>query len=106
MNLIEIHTTVATMEDAQNIATFVVQQKLAACAQITEIESHYYWEGTLQAEVEFRITLKTPDINYTAVEAAIRTRHPYTLPAIYAVPVTHAYSPYAAWVAENSADNS
>jgi periplasmic divalent cation tolerance protein len=101
MHLIEIHTTVATIEDAQDIANHLVDQKLAACAQITEIKSYYHWDGALQVTVEFRITLKTTDRHYTSVEAAIRERHPYTLPAIYAVPVTHAFAPYANWVTEN-----
>jgi periplasmic divalent cation tolerance protein len=102
MKLIEIHTTVATMEDAQTIATFVVEQKLAACAQITEIKSFFHWDVALQHAVEFRITFKTTEANYAAVEAAIRERHPYTLPAIYAVPVEQAFAPYANWVIEHS----
>lgn len=103
MKLIEIHTTVATSEDAHQIATFLVVQKLVACAQITEIKSYYYWEGALQAAAEFRISLKSVDANYAAIEGAIRERHPYALPAVYAVPVEHAFPPYANWVIENSA---
>jgi periplasmic divalent cation tolerance protein len=102
MNLIEIHTTVATSEDAHQMATFLVAKKLVACAQITEIKSYYYWEGALQASAEYRISLKSTDVNYAAIEGAIRERHPYELPAIYAVPVAQAFEPYARWVAENS----
>jgi periplasmic divalent cation tolerance protein len=102
MKLIEIHTTVPTSEDAHQMVTFLVTQKLVACAQITEIKSYYYWDGTLQNAVEFRISLKTTEDHYDTVETAIRERHPYTLPAIYAVPVEHAFAPYAQWVAENS----
>jgi periplasmic divalent cation tolerance protein len=103
MHLIEIHTTVAAIEDAQDIATFVVEQKLAACAGITEVESYYLWDGVLQHAAEFRISIKTTDVNYMAIETAIRQHHPYSLPAIYAVPVEQAYEPYQNWVIENSA---
>jgi periplasmic divalent cation tolerance protein len=103
MHLIEIHTTVAAIEDAQNIAIFVVEQKLAACADIAEVKSYYHWDGALQHTAEFRITIKTTDMNYTAIETAIRQLHPYFLPAIYALAVEQAYEPYKNWVIENSA---
>jgi periplasmic divalent cation tolerance protein len=103
MKLIEIHTTVATIEDANQIATLLVAQKLVACAQITEIKSYYFWDAALQASAEFRISFKSIDANYAAVERAIRERHPYTLPAIYAVPVEQVSEAYKQWVIENSA---
>ena len=33
-----------------------------------------------------------------ALEAAIRARHPYALPAIHAIATEQAYAPYAEWV--------
>ena len=102
MDLIEIYTTVATREEAQQIASALVNRKLAACAQITAIESYYSWEGSLQQSVEYRISIKSIAANYSTVEKAIVELHSYTLPAIYALPVLHAYAPYTDWVLENT----
>jgi periplasmic divalent cation tolerance protein len=102
MKLLAVFTTVASREEAQKIASALVERKLVACAQISEIESYHYWEGTVQHEPEFRILLKTTDAQYQAVEAAIREMHSYELPAIHAVAVEHVYGPYASWVIEGS----
>lgn len=102
MELIAVVTTVSTREQAQAMARALVQQRLAACAQISQIESLYVWDGALQQEPEFRLLFKTTDDRYAAVEEAIRKLHPYELPAIHAYGVAHVYAPYAEWVVQNS----
>jgi len=47
MKLIAVYTTVATLEDARRLAKALVERKLAACAQITAIESFYAWNGAV-----------------------------------------------------------
>jgi periplasmic divalent cation tolerance protein len=102
MKIIAVTTTVATAEVAREMARTLVERKLAACAQISRIESFYAWKGAVQDEPECRIVFKTTDTRYGAVEAAIRELHPYELPAIHAVAVEQVYEPYAAWVREGS----
>lgn len=102
MKLIAVHTTVATQDDARRIASALVERKLAACAQISAIESFYFWKGKVQNEPEWRILFKTTEGQYAAVEAAIRELHSYELPAIHAVAFEHAFAPYAAWIEESS----
>jgi periplasmic divalent cation tolerance protein len=94
---------VAQQADAQRMATAIVERRLAACAQISAIESVYHWDGAVQHEAEWRIDFKTTAEHYPAIEAAIRELHPYELPAISAVAVEAAFEPYARWVVENSA---
>jgi periplasmic divalent cation tolerance protein len=100
MTLIAVFTTVDQREQAQRIATTLVQRRLAACAQISEIDSIYSWQGEVREEAELRIVFKTPAAAYAALEAALRERHPYTLPQIVALPVEYAFAPYAQWVTE------
>lgn len=102
MNPIAIVTTVGSRDQAQAMARALVERRLAACAQIDAIESFYTWDGAVQNEPEFRITFKTTDAQYAAVEAAIRELHAYELPAIHAVTLAHVYAPYAQWVRENA----
>lgn len=102
MRLLAVYTTVATAEDARALALSLVERRLAACAQIEPIESIYAWKGAVEQETEYRILFKTTASRYEAVESAIRSLHPYELPAIHAVPVEHSYAPYAAWVEEAS----
>ena len=91
-------TTVGTAEQARALARAMVEGRLAACAQITAIESFYRWQGQVHHEPEFRLLFKTRAELYAGLEAAIRAVHPYALPAIHAVPTVQAYGPYAEWV--------
>jgi len=96
-------TTVGSLGAAQSMARALVKRGLAACAQISEIESFYVWDGSVQNEKEFRLLFKTTDARYPALEAAIKELHSYELPAIHAFALEHIYAPYAAWIESNSA---
>ena len=100
MKLLAVHTTVASLDAARRMARALVERKLAACAQIEEIESFYAWQGALANEREFRILFKTTDARVAEVEAAIRELHDYELPAIHAVALEHVHAPYGRWIEE------
>ncbi|WP_298236237.1 divalent-cation tolerance protein CutA [uncultured Azohydromonas sp.] len=102
MKPIVVITTVATADDAHRLSRALVERRLVACAQISQIESVYMWENKLQQEGEYRLMLKTVASRYAAVEEAIRELHPYTLPAIYALALERVHGPYADWVGEYS----
>ena len=102
MKLIAIFTTAGNVDEARSIARAVVERRLAACAQITAIESFYRWQGTVQNDEEYRVLIKTTDAQYASVEATIRELHSYELPAIYSLPFERAFEPYAEWIAVES----
>lgn len=102
MGIVMVVTTVGGREDAREMARAVVGRNLAACAQISEIESFYKWKGEVQNEGEFRVLFKTTAARRADVENAIREMHPYELPAIIAVAVDDVFEPFAEWVREHS----
>jgi periplasmic divalent cation tolerance protein len=103
MKPIAVVTTVASIDDARAIGRALVERRLAACVQISQIESIYRWKDAVQQDGEYRLLIKTTDARYAAVERAIRELHAYELPAIHAVAFEHVFEPYAAWIDENSA---
>jgi len=100
MKLLAVYTTVASLAAARDMARALVERKLAACAQIGEIESFYSWQGAVANEREFRILCKTTEARWPAVEAAIRELHDYELPAIHAVALEQVHAPYGRWIEE------
>jgi len=98
MKYLAVFTTTNSLEEARALARTAVERKLAACVQISAIESFYVWKGNMQDEREFRLLFKTTDACYPALEAAIQERHSYELPAIYALALEHTSAPYAAWI--------
>ena len=102
MRPIAVVTTVGSKKEARRLAHSLVEARLAACAQISRIESVYAWKGTIESGKEYRVLLKTTEESYAAVERAIRELHSYELPAIHAFAFEHVEPAYAAWIEENA----
>ena len=98
---IAVVTTVASRAEAQALAHALVQRRLAACAQISQIDSVYRWQGRVQQEAECRIVFKTTRERYAQVEQAIRELHSYELPEIHALAFEAVYPPYGEWIAQS-----
>ena len=101
MKLLAVATTVATLEAARQLARTMVERRLAACAEISAIESFYAWKGEVANDPEFRVVFKTTDERYPAVATAIGELHAYELPAIDAVVLERASDAYAQWIEDS-----
>lgn len=95
-----IVTTTATRDEALRIARALVERRLAACVQLSAIDSVYRWDGRLQQEPELRLVVKTVTARRSEVEATIRALHSYTLPQIVALVPDHVAPDYADWLAQ------
>lgn len=74
-------TTVATEHDAQDIATHLVEEGLAACVQIDgPLRSFYRHKGELKNDLEYRLTVKYPKAHGEAIAQYIAANHPYDTP--------------------------
>lgn len=102
MELCAVYTTVGSRDAALKLAHAAVEGRLAACVQITPIESVYVWQGAVQQEAEFRLLFKTTRQAHAALVQLITALHPYELPAVYALPVTDCTDDYRAWVIANT----
>lgn len=106
-DLIVIETTLGARQDADKLAAALVDQKLAACVQITgPITSTYRWQGQIETSEEWRLSIKTERRYFEAAERAILALHPYEQPEILAFPVIAANAGYEAWVKEMTKDES
>lgn len=96
---IQITTTTETKEQAQTIAQYLVETKLAACVQINgPITSIYRWKGKVENTREWLCLIKTRNNLYNKVEAAIKSLHTYETPEIIAVPIIKGSKEYLNWI--------
>lgn len=96
---LEIRTTAGTFSEAESIAAALVENRLAACAQIIgPVKSVYRWEGKVESAEEYLLLVKTSSDRYGAVESEIRRLHSYQVPEILAVPVDLGFDAYLAWL--------
>lgn len=98
MTLIAVLTTTSGRNEAQAIARTLVDKRLAACVQMSAIESCYRWDGETQIDKEVRLLIKTTRDRYADVEAAILEQHSYDLPGIVAFELAAGHSAYADWI--------
>jgi len=87
-------------EVANAIALAVVEEKLAACVNILpRVQSVYRWQGTVESASEIPLLIKTTAAAYPALELRIAELHPYAVPEIIALPITHGLPAYLNWLA-------
>jgi periplasmic divalent cation tolerance protein len=93
--------TVSSEEEATNIARDLVESKLAACVNIFPISSIYSWEGKINTEQEWQLTIKTKLTYFPELEATIKKLHSYQVPEIIALPIVAGSETYLSWISEN-----
>jgi len=102
--LIEVNTTCGNEDEARRIARRAVEQHLCACVHVSPIESYYWWQGSIQQDIEFRLLFKTISDQYERLVDLIVAEHSYDLPAIYSTPVLRGTDAYTKWVESNSSN--
>ena len=94
-----VMTTLPDAGTAREIAAALVASRLAACVSVqSACLSVYRWEGAIAQSQEVPLMIKTTSDRYPALETELRRRHPYALPEIIAIPVTHGLPAYMEWV--------
>ncbi|HMK63319.1 MAG TPA: divalent-cation tolerance protein CutA [Acidimicrobiales bacterium] len=97
--LCQVQTTTGTPEEAERLAQMVVEQRLAACAQVSgPISSTYWWKGTVERSTEWMCTFKTTEDRVAGLTAALRDAHPYDVPELVVTVLSGADDDYSAWV--------
>ena len=98
MALSIVVTTLGSEAEASELAKKVVEERLAACVQIVACQSHYIFEGQLEASPEWRLEMKTTDERRDALMARVGELHSYDLPEIVVLPLATASADYTNWV--------
>jgi periplasmic divalent cation tolerance protein len=95
-------TTVATREQADDLAQTLVAQRLAACVQIDgPITSHYIWNDQCEHATEWRLTIKTRLSIADKLQQRVLQSHPYDVPQWASVVCDGVASDYWDWVQQS-----
>jgi periplasmic divalent cation tolerance protein len=100
----------APSEAASDLATALVEERLAACVNQLDCTSTYRWtdadEGTatgddaIQRDDEVILLAKTTDERYDELEARVVELHPYDVPCIERFDESGILDAYGDWVAD------
>ncbi|MCX6966573.1 MAG: divalent-cation tolerance protein CutA [Verrucomicrobia bacterium] len=90
-------------EIARTISRTLVEEQLAACANLVPgAESIYWWKGVIESSSEVMAFFKTTEEQYKRFETRLKELHPYEVPEIIALQPANGLPAYLEWVAENT----
>lgn len=94
--------TAPDMATARTLANAALATHLVACANIVpQMESHYWWQGKLEASAECLILFKTLETKLSDLEQCILAEHPYKTPEFVVIPIVGGSSAYLEWLADS-----
>ena len=98
--IVSVYAVFAGAEEATRIARALVEEKLAACANVLgPCRSIYRWRGAIEEADEVAAIFKARADKAEALVARIAELHSYDVPAIAVWPIESAWPAYAEWVA-------
>jgi periplasmic divalent cation tolerance protein len=100
---IVVLVTCSSEEEALKIAGALVEERLAACANlIAPVRSIYRWEGKIWDEKEWLLIIKTQSQRFEELEKKVKSLHSYTVPEIISLPINEGSLSYLNWIKENT----
>ena len=94
-----LYVTCADAAEARSIARALVEERLAACANIIQgMESIYRWKGEITSSGEVVLIVKTTHSLAQACAGRIRERHSYEIPCVLPFDIDGVNNPFADWV--------
>ena len=104
MGICLVYVTHESKQKAKIIIDTIVEQRLAACANIFPIESAYWWQGEIQNDHEVVTIFKTTDKLWKPLRDRIEEIHPYEVPCIMKVDVVVNES-YQKWIEDSTSQS-
>lgn len=92
-------TTLSTVEDARAFVRALLNERVIACGTVLPAgTSIYRWKNEMKEESEAVVLMKTEASRWDALVTAVRSRHPYEVPELLALPVERGLEAYLAWL--------
>jgi periplasmic divalent cation tolerance protein len=91
--------TAPSLREARAIGRKLVEEKLAACANIIpQVASLFSWQGKIRRERESLMVLKTQQSCFDRLVTRVKSLHSYSVPEIIALPIIRGSKDYLRWI--------
>ncbi len=96
--IIQVKTSVSSLEEAEKLAEMLVENKLAACVQFFPITSICRWKDNIEKLEEYVLIIKTSDSRKALIVETLKKTHSYELPEIVIVEKDFVTEEYSFWI--------
>jgi periplasmic divalent cation tolerance protein len=93
--------TCGNVDEARAIARSLVENRLAAGAQLFPIESVFRWQGQIVEDSEVLVLAKTREDRFDSLRAMVEEIHSYQVPPMVMLDMSSANQPYLDWIDDN-----
>ncbi|WP_424688955.1 MAG: divalent-cation tolerance protein CutA [Halarcobacter ebronensis] len=101
MKLLLVQTTCASKDEAKKIARVLIEKELAACIQMSKIESYYMWKNEFCDDEEILLSIKTKKENFKKIKSKIKELHSYDVPEIIGLDISDVSKEYKKFIEKN-----
>ncbi|RXK02278.1 divalent-cation tolerance protein CutA [Arcobacter sp. CECT 8989] len=101
MKLLLVQTTCVSKDEAKKIAKVLIEKKLAACIQMSKIESYYMWKNEFCDDEEILLSIKTKKENFKKIKSKIKELHSYDVPEIIGLDISDVSKEYKKFIEKN-----
>ena len=99
-----VYTTWPSAVEAEQAGRTLVERRLAACVNILPgMQSLYWWEGKIERAEEAVMIVKSRASLAGELERAVKSLHPYSVPAFAVMPLESVESNYLGWLLAETA---
>lgn len=86
---------------AEKVAMVLVEERLAACVNVSQVKSYFTWEGKLSQDSEELMIIKTERRMIEPLKKRIKELHSYQLPEIIVLPIVEGDAAYLQWIEDS-----
>lgn len=95
--------TVGDRKTAEEIASALLKERLAACVSAVHgIESSYWWKDRIEKSSETLLIIKTRRTLRVDIIQFVKARHPYAVPETVFTEIDGAGQDYLDWIGANT----
>jgi len=102
MNCIIVYSTFPSKEDAAKTASTLLEEQLAAGANIIQAESMFRWQGKIEQRAEWAVFFQAEHQFFKRIERRIKQLHPDTVPQIVMWRIRDGYTPFLQWILDET----
>ncbi len=100
-----IYVTCGGEDEARRIGRTLVEERLAACANVIGgMTSIYRWQGAVQEDGETVLILKTTQGVVERLCARVKELHSYDVPCVAALPIAGGNADFIKWIEDETVE--